>query len=178
MSDPRHRRPELLSKCLRPRGRGRQWRSWRREQDGASLVEFALVFPIFVLVILGLVSFGMMLALKQGVTNAAADGARSVVGVVDNTATPAVDERIEKARTTVANRLSWLGGNASYLVTDVKWYNSASATCEALEVGVAPPSPPTICVKITYPYDDHKLVPAPTFGVSTLSSEARVQVGS
>lgn len=150
----------------------------RRDQAGASLVEFALVFPIFVLVILGLVSFGMMLALKQGVTNAAADGARAVVGVVDNAATPAVDERIEKAKTTVANRLSWLGGNSSHLVTDVKWYNAASGACVAVVVGTPPPSPPTICVKVTYPYKDHKLVPAPTFGVSTLSSEARVQVGS
>lgn len=150
----------------------------RRDQRGASLVEFALVFPIFVLVILGLVSFGMMLALKQGVTNAAADAARSVVGVVDNAATPAVDERIERARTTVTNRLDWLGGNSANLVTSVSWYNAGSGACEAVAVGTAPPSPPTICVRVSYPYSDHKLVPAPTFGVSTLSSEARVQVGS
>lgn len=161
-----------LSNRPRPGRRGPH-----RNESGASLVEFALVFPIFVLVILGLVSFGMMLALKQGVTNAAADGARSVVGVVDNASTTLVDERIEKAKATVANRLSWLGGNSSHLVTEVKWYNAASGSCVTLAVGVAPPSPPTICVKVIYPYDDHKLVPAPTFGVDTLSSEARVQVG-
>ena len=149
----------------------------RRDQTGASLVEFALVFPIFVLVILGLVSFGMMLALKQGVTNAAADAARSVVGVVDDPATT-VDERIVRARTTVTNRLDWLGGNTAKLVTDVSWYNASSGDCETVAVNTAPPSPPTICVRVTYPYSKHKLVPAPTFGVSTLSSEARVQVGS
>lgn len=150
----------------------------RRDQAGASLVEFALVLPIFVLVILGVVSFGMMLALKQGVTNAAADGARSVVGAVDNAATTTVDERLEKAKTTVANRLSWLGDNSSHLKTDVAWYDATSGACVTVTVGTPPPSPPTICVKVSYPYKDHKLVPAPTFGVSTLSSEARVQVGS
>ena len=45
----------------------------RRDQRGAAILEFALVAPLFFLVILGLVTFGMILAKKQSITNAAAD---------------------------------------------------------------------------------------------------------
>ncbi|MGH9155281.1 MAG: TadE/TadG family type IV pilus assembly protein [Acidimicrobiales bacterium] len=144
----------------------------RRDQKGAALVEFVFVLPFFVLILFGLISFGMILALKQGVTNASADAARSVVGTPVTSAAAG----ITKAQTTVTNRLSWLGGNAGYVVTDVKWWNGTS--CVAVAAAVAPPSPATICVKVTYPYAAHKLVPLPTFGLSQLSSEARVQVAS
>ena len=143
-------------------------------QRGAALVEFVLVLPLFVLVLFGLISFGMTLALKQGVTNASADAARSVIG----TPTSTVDAGKTKAETTVASRLSWLGANASFIVTDVKWYDPVTSSCVAVPLGSAPPSPATICVKVTYPYGAHKLVPIPAFGVDELSSEARVQVSS
>jgi Flp pilus assembly protein TadG len=147
----------------------------RRNERGAALVEFALVLPIFVLVLFGLISFGMVLALKQGVTNASADAARSVIGVVDNPGTPLVDERIVKAEDTVDDRLGWLGTNLGHLDKEVGWYNTATGACD---LTAAPATSPVICVKLTYPWKDHKLVPLPTFGVDELSSEARVQVAS
>ena len=147
----------------------------RRGERGAALVEFALVLPVFVLVLFGLISFGMVLALKQGVTNASADAARSVIGVVDSPSTPLVDERIVKAEDTVDDRLGWLGTNLGHLDKEVAWYNAATGSCD---LSVAPATSPIICVKVTYPWKDHKLVPLPTFGVDELSSEARVQVGS
>ena len=53
---------------------GSRRRCRRGDESGAALVEFALVVGLFVFVLYGLVWFGMMLALKQGVTNAAAEG--------------------------------------------------------------------------------------------------------
>ena len=161
-------------------GRGLQRRLHRRE-SGAAAVEFALVaIPLF-FILYGLIAFGMMLALKQSITNAAAEGARAVVGVEDDTATPAVDERVEKAKTTVANRLTWLGSKYQPSDLTVSWYNSSSGSCD-VPAGGTPPSPATICVKITYPYDSRPLIPnAPGLGLitpSNLGSEARVQVGS
>lgn len=44
------------------------------------MVEFALVVGLFVFILYGLISFGMILATKQRVTNAAAEGARAAVG--------------------------------------------------------------------------------------------------
>ena len=43
-------------------------------------MEFALVVGLFVFILYGLVAFGMVLATKQRVTNAAAEGARAAVG--------------------------------------------------------------------------------------------------
>lgn len=51
-----------------------------RDQRGTAMVEFALVVGLFVFIIYGLVAFGMILATKQRVTNAAAEGARAAVG--------------------------------------------------------------------------------------------------
>jgi Flp pilus assembly protein TadG len=52
----------------------------RRDQRGAALVEFSLVVALFVFVLYGLIAFGMILATKQRVTNAAAEWARAAVG--------------------------------------------------------------------------------------------------
>jgi len=144
------------------------------------MVEFALVIGPFVLILYGLICFGMMLALKQSVTSAAAEGARAAVGVLDDPATP-VDERLDKARTTVTARLNWLAGRYSSSDVHVSWYDPLSLTCNYTAVPPSPPSPATICVKIVYPYATRPLVPlAPGLGLitpSTLGSEARVQVG-
>ena len=52
--------------------------SW--DESGAALVEFALVVGLFVFILYGLISFGMILATKQRITNAAAEAARAAVG--------------------------------------------------------------------------------------------------
>ncbi len=152
----------------------------RRDQNGAAAVEFALVILPLMFVLYGLIAFGMMLALKQSVTSAAAEGARSVVGVTDDTTT-AADERLEKAKTTVAARLNWLGGNYDPSDVEVSWYDPGSLTCDYSAAPVTPPAPVTVCVKITYPYGTRPLVPlAPGLGLvtpETLGSEARVQAG-
>ena len=61
----------------------------RRDQRGAAAVEFALVFGIFFMVLYGLICFGMTLATKQRITNAAAEAARAAVG--QSTESGAVD---------------------------------------------------------------------------------------
>jgi len=43
-------------------------------------VEFALVVGLFIFILYGLIAFGMILATKQRITNAAAEGARAAVG--------------------------------------------------------------------------------------------------
>ena len=49
-------------------------------ERGAELIEFALVFPLLLLVILGIVDFGFLFQRMEVVTNAAREGAR--VGVL------------------------------------------------------------------------------------------------
>jgi len=50
-----------------------------RSEDGAQLVEFALVLPLLLLVVLGIAEFGFMFQRYEVVTNAAREGARMAV---------------------------------------------------------------------------------------------------
>ena len=47
-----------------------------RSEDGAELVEFALVLPMLLLVVLGIAEFGFIFQRYEVVTNAAREGAR------------------------------------------------------------------------------------------------------
>jgi Flp pilus assembly protein TadG len=53
-------------------------RSWACEK-GAELVEFAIVLPLLLLVLFGIIDFGMLFHRYQVVTNAAREGARVAV---------------------------------------------------------------------------------------------------
>lgn len=52
--------------------------AWRDER-GAEVIEFALTFPLLLLVVLGIIEFGFMFQQYEVVTNAAREGARIAV---------------------------------------------------------------------------------------------------
>ena len=56
-----------------------RWFRRGRAEDGAQLVEFALVLPLLLLVLLGIAEFGFMFQRYEVVTNAAREGARMAV---------------------------------------------------------------------------------------------------
>lgn len=70
-----------------PRRRG------RRRREGQSLVEFAVVLPVFMLILAGIIDFGMGLYSQMTVINAAREGAR--LGVVQPGDLPAIEARVE-----------------------------------------------------------------------------------
>lgn len=150
----------------RPTGTGRA-----TKEQGSVLVEFSFVFVLFVLVIYALISFGMILAAKNSLTHAAAEGARAAIAVVDDAATPGVDEREERALDQVGTTLQWLGGK--FQPAD------ASADVAACDPAV-PAGPQCITVTIVYPYEDRPIVPpAPGLGLvtpKTLTSTAVVEL--
>lgn len=135
-----------------------------RGERGSVLVEFSLVFALFVLVLYGVICFGMILAAKNSITHAAAEGARSAIGVVDDPLTPA-DERVEQAKAKVDDSLSWFG---KYEPADT---SAVIAPCGAKDC---------ITVTIEYPYADRPIVPpAPGIGLVTpekLTSTAIVEL--
>lgn len=62
-----------------------------REDDGASAVEFALVLPVFLLILFGTIQFGYLFVVNNAMTNAAREGARALaVGQVAPAAAEAV----------------------------------------------------------------------------------------
>lgn len=70
------------------------WRHRRRgsSETGNTLVETAIVLPILLLVIAGIMDFGFLFLQYEVVTNAAREGAR--VGVLPNYATADIERRV------------------------------------------------------------------------------------
>jgi Flp pilus assembly pilin Flp len=54
-------------------------RRWRHSEQGANVVEFALVLPLLLLVLLGIVECGFVFQEYEVITNAAREGARMAV---------------------------------------------------------------------------------------------------
>ena len=57
----------------------RPFRRLGRSERGAELIEFALVLPLLLMVVLGIVDFGFLFQRLEVVTNAAREGARMAV---------------------------------------------------------------------------------------------------
>jgi Flp pilus assembly protein TadG len=54
-------------------------RSYRRKRRAAAAVEFAVVAPVFFLMVLGMIEYGRMVMVQQVITNASREGARKAV---------------------------------------------------------------------------------------------------
>jgi Flp pilus assembly protein TadG len=53
----------------------------RRKRRGAAAVEFAIIAPLFFMMIIGMIEFGRIIMVEQVITNASREGAR--IGVLD-----------------------------------------------------------------------------------------------
>ena len=54
-------------------------RCGQQRRSGASAVEFALIAPIFMLLVFGMIEYGRMMMVQQVITNASREGARRAV---------------------------------------------------------------------------------------------------
>ncbi|MCA9188124.1 MAG: pilus assembly protein [Pirellulaceae bacterium] len=68
-------------------------RNRRRTRLGAAAVEFAIVAPIFILLVFGMIEYGRMVMVQQVITNASREGAR--VAVVDGSTTTTVEDTVD-----------------------------------------------------------------------------------
>jgi Flp pilus assembly protein TadG len=59
----------------------RPYRLFRRNRRAAAAVEFAVVAPVFFLLVFGMIEYGRMVMVQQVITNASREGARA--GVLD-----------------------------------------------------------------------------------------------
>jgi Flp pilus assembly protein TadG len=86
-----------------------------RGEEAAQLVEFALVLPMLLLIVLGIAEFGFIFQRYEVVTNAAREGARMAVlpGYTDAD----VDARVRTYMT--QGRVPTTGANPSVVITNV-----------------------------------------------------------
>jgi Flp pilus assembly protein TadG len=74
-----------------------------RDRHAASGVEFALVVPVFILLVFGIICFGILFGTYNGVQQLAAESARAAVAGMSAT------ERDQLARTYIANNAGAYG---------------------------------------------------------------------
>jgi Flp pilus assembly protein TadG len=67
-------------------------RSCRRKRSGAAVVEFAVVVPVFFLLVFGMIEYGRLVMVQQVLTNASREGAR--VGVLDGATVTSVTSAV------------------------------------------------------------------------------------
>ncbi len=115
----------------------------RKRQTGTSLVEFAIVLPILVIFIFGIIEFGVILYDKAMITNASREGARA--GIVFHADTngnyaPLSDGEI----TAVVNNYL-----QAYLIS---LGGGASATTTVTRAGTSPGGQLTVSVAYDYSF--------------------------
>lgn len=126
-------------------------RSTVAARRGASVVEFAIVAPLFFLIVLGMIEFGRMAMVQQVITNSAREGAR--IGVLDKATTAKVTNKVN-----------------DYLA-------AASITGATVNVSPNPPSSAgfgeSVTVTVAIPFNQVSWLPAPFFlGGKTLQAES------
>lgn len=85
----------------------------RRHESGQALVEMALILPVLLILVLGILEFGRAWNAKQVITDAAREGAR--LAVVDNST---VDQNDVKAAIALALSRSGIPGSATTIAFD------------------------------------------------------------
>ena len=125
--------------------------STRSRRRGTAVVEFAIVAPLFFLLVLGIIEFGRMVMVQQILTNASREGARRAV--LESATAPEVETVV-----------------ADYLTnTSVSGATVTVAPGSLSGLGFGDP----VTVTVSVPFDRVSWVPAPWFlGGRTLSAQS------
>lgn len=108
----------------------------RSGEAGVEIIEFALVFPVLLLVVLGIIDYGFMFQRYEVVTNAAREGAR--VAALPGYAQVDIEDRVTSFLT--AGAVPTSGGNPAVTVTPTTIPNGAGAW-------------PATTVRVSYDHD-------------------------
>ena len=112
-----------------------------REDRGSSLIEFALISFMFVMVLAGVVEMGRMVLVYNTIANAAREGTRyAIVHGADQTVSPSGPGNVTAVQTVVKNFASAGLVDTSKLTITVAYPNGNTAGS-------------LVSVKVTYPYD-------------------------
>lgn len=125
----------------------------RKRRRGAAAVEFAVVLPVFVILVFGMIEYGRMVMVQQVITNASREGARKAV--LDGATTSSVQTAV-----------------TSYL-TSAK-VNGGSAAVSPDPTTAASGDPITVTVNI--PFSAVSWLPSPMYlGGKTLSASTTMR---
>jgi Flp pilus assembly protein TadG len=124
------------------------------KRRGAAVVEFAIVAPVLLLLLLGMIECGRMIMVQQSITTAAREGARTAI--VEGTS----------ASSATASVQSFLSGTG---------IRGATVTVGPNKTGSVPHGQP-ITVTVSVPFSEVSWLPHPFFfGRKTLTSTATMR---
>lgn len=131
-------------------------RKWQNQERGASAVEFAFVLPVLLLILFGIIEFGLLLYNKQVITNASREGSRAgiVVSRLACTGAPSIQEVISNYSD---NRLVSFSTTPSSAAVEC-YYNSLPPPNEPNWIPFTNATPPALFgndlkVRVSYRYD-------------------------
>jgi len=129
----------------------------RRNRRGAAAVEFAVVAPLFFLLVFGMIEFGRMVMIQQILTNASREGAR--VAVLDGATESEVLDAVDAYMLTASVQ----GVQTDLIAIDDQ--SGAEKDFALADYGDA------IRVSVSVPFDQVSWLPSPMFlGGNTLSA--------
>ena len=155
-----------------------------RERDGetgAALVEFSLVAVLLITLLLGIISFGLLLSLKQTITQSAAEGARAAVTAFGTPAAAdlvaAKADAVDRAEARAREVMGWVEEDHPGAAT----YEAVVHDCDAGIAVDTAAMPDCIHVRVTYDHTgSNRVVPSLPlingFLPSSLSAEADVEL--
>lgn len=137
---------------------GRARRAGAGRERGAAAVEFALILPVLMYLVFGIISFGYMLSFRQALSQAAAEGARAAAVAPADTED---GERTADALAAINDAIDFYGVSCS----------DGTMTCsvEIQPCTGGPSGASCALVEVSYPYQDHSLLPS--LGLSTFMPE-------
>ena len=168
--------------------KGRRWPAARK---GAELVEFALVLPLLLLLLVGIFDFGSLFALRQKMTNAAREGARIVVStpLSDMSCSSTTPCAIVAAANAVVQYMANAGAGVSCIQPSspttsapLEWtYSCTNGTSLVINSGYSFPGPggsliPATQVTLVYPIQWRLMQFLPGFsGFPTITTQTTMQ---
>lgn len=119
--------------------------SWvKLNEEGAAIIEFAIILPLFLIFVFGIIEFGAIMYNKAMITNASREGARFGI----------LFEAVSKTQQDITDRVEEVLGVDSNDSTKSKLLSlGGSAEPEILFPNGFPPSDGYLAVEIRYPYD-------------------------
>jgi Flp pilus assembly protein TadG len=130
-------------------------RLFRRNRRAAAAVEFAVILPVFFLLIFGMIEYGRMIMVQQVITNAAREGAR--LAVLDGTSHNEVKDRVEAYLTSSSI-------DKTHAQVDI--YANGTAALESAGFG------DPITVSVSIPFTEVSWLPSPMYlGGKTLTAK-------
>jgi Flp pilus assembly protein TadG len=110
----------------------RRRRATRPDTRGAAAVEFALILPVLMLIVVGIINYGDMLSVRQSVSQAASEGARAAAVTTDSDKAAAGRKAVDDALAAQGQKCT-----AACSVTVAACSNEATKQCATVKVVIA-----------------------------------------